>query len=420
MNPLIEDIEQYLRRTYLPKRSERKALEAYAEGAGLISKAFTADRPELPKNYFNKPEYRSGYLLYFVAANHPKIAQCLRLSGAVERCAGQANVDILDLGCGPATGALAAADVWQAHAPKQKLSILGVDQNKKILADAKGLFMSRGYSNARLRTVAADVGPGRIGQILKTQQFDVIICANLLNEFANMEHRERIVQNLLKRYLKPHGVLIIIEPALQESTRNLMQLRDSLLEVSSYRGDEDEPNPLPRKRRTPSEHVHVIAPCLHQDACPMLSHGKRDWCHAYMQWSRPRVIAHVDKLIGNQKDYLKFSYLILGLPKAKTNTEPGDTQYRVVSSRIPSKGRSQILLCPDDSVSTAKLLKVERLDRDVSPSNEDYDHTLRGDIVQISDPERISKKGTFKITEAFQANRKRARPAKAKRRAYGA
>jgi hypothetical protein len=156
----------------------------------------------------------------------------------------------------------------------------------------------------------------------------------------------------------------VMEPALQETTRDLMQVRDDLLARGSG---------------------VVLAPCLHQEACPMLAANKRDWCHTYLEWERPAWIEKIDRLAGIRKDYLKCSYLILG--KGEILGSSHDT-WRVVSGHLNSRGKSELLLCGPGGL--PGLFRTTRLDRDRSEANRVFDEVQRGDLIQMPKVSRIS------------------------------
>lgn len=397
---LLDSILAYVKQRYLPDRLRKAAalthwttadLRFFAKGAALVSESFTSERSALPRNYFNRPEYRSGYLLYFVAANLPKVAHCLRLVNPAQRFAGKSVVRMLDLGCGPGTAALAAAHLWRTQSPPQTLAITGVDQNREILKDAQALFAAQRFANATLTTHTAAVRANTLAATCRHERFDVIVCANLLNEIGDLADRERLTRALLQR-LTPEGVLILIEPALQKTTRELMMLRDGLLGVATP-GNEGRPSAgggLGRGTRDERHRPHVLAPCLHHAACPMLRHNKRDWCHAYLDWRRPKVIADLDQLIGNKKEYLKFSYLILSSRPSSLVPRPSEPEasgrpslFRVVSAPLRTNGKCEWLLCPADGQDTSRLFRLVRLDKHRSPANATLDRVLRGDLIAV-------------------------------------
>ena len=358
---LEKTLLSYIKKTYLPKGHANPKtadqftnydVKFFARGAAELSQCFTSERAYLPKNYLNKKELRAGYILYFVMANFLKMRFCLEAAGALERFAGSSTIKIADIGCGPGTASLACADYWRG----QTIEITAIDQNTGILHDAKHIFREFAEDNAKLKTVYSNLHPKNIRHVLK-EKFNIIIAANFLSEIGDTQKQAELVSALLANHLETDGLLIIIEPALRWTTRNLMKLRDVLLSTINHQ---------------PST---ILSPCLHNLPCPMLATNHRDWCHMYLNWKRPDVIEKIDRLIGNRKDYLKFSYLIFELSHYRT-IEPSHPIWRVVSAPMHSKGKIELLLC-----NASGLKKITRLDKDASDKNKDFEHVWRGDLV---------------------------------------
>ena len=371
---------KYIKQTYLPERFRKSGSEDFTEkdvhffamGAAELSDAFTSGRRELPKNYFNRKEARSAYLLYFTLTNFAKILKCLHECARVSAF-NSSDLDILDVGCGPGTAALACSSFF-ANRP---LSITGVDQNREILKDASALFSMIGGPHHSFLTINEEIRPASIGQRLKGKRFDIIIAANVLNEVGGVKEQLRLCQTMLDDYLKDNGVVIVVDPALQKTTRALMEVRDLL-------------------------NAQILAPCLHQDPCPMRAQNRRDWCHFYLEWKCPEIIRKVDRLLEIRHDYLKMAYLIL-----KKSTPPSSPLqkgskidlWRVVSSPLRSKGKCEFVLCGD-----GRLKRICRLDRDRSDKNRVFDYVKRGDLIQISgNADRISRNDSLTIAFPFNS-----------------
>ena len=111
----------------------------------------------------------------------------------------------------------------------------------------------------------------------------------------------------------------------------------------------------------------------------------------YLDWKRPNIISKVDSLIGNRKDYLKFSYLIFESSRHQT-IEPSNQVWRVVSAPMRSKGKVELLLCNERG-----LMKATRLDKDASVLNEDIDKAARGDLIACAVVQYIEKTDKFMI-----------------------
>ncbi|MBI4125437.1 MAG: hypothetical protein HY466_05875 [Deltaproteobacteria bacterium] len=335
---LEELLKTHLKETYLPPHRARTPgwthhdLKFFAKGADLLSTAFTEGRAELPKNYFNRKEYRSGFLLYYVLPTFVKVWKCLEQLPPYLK---DHPLKILDLGSGPGTVALACS----AFFADQPLEILAFEQNRIIGRDAMALWKKWAPSHHRCSF---------IHQPIPNQKIDLAFASYF---FTEIPRREQL--NWSREILNKTALFIIVEPATQQGTRQLMTLRDEILR---------------------SGFAQVLAPCLHQQNCPMLAANRRDWCHFYIDWKCPALIRQIDQITGNKHDYLKMAYMILGRT-ADYGLRTTDL-WRVVSSPLISKGKKEFNLCG----SNGKLQKIGRLDRHKNQFPV-FDRIQRGDVL---------------------------------------
>jgi ribosomal protein RSM22 (predicted rRNA methylase) len=178
-----------------------------------------------------------------------------------------------------------------------------------------------------------------------TGRFDVIVAAHLLNELylaeapgARIEARARRVLAWCRALLAAGGTFILLEPALRETSRALLAVRDRLIGAG----------------------LAVVAPCFWTGPCPALAR-ERDWCHdAAKVPSAPRV---------------DFSYLAL---RATAPAASSTAYVRVVSDPLVEKGRLRIFGCGP----TGRHAFV-RLDRAATATNAAFAEFERGDVVTI-------------------------------------
>jgi len=350
--------------------------DALAQEVVNLSCLFTTSRPSLPLRYLNNPARAAAYLSYFLPVNLSKVQVLLdELPSESIPEIPDRSMAVLDLGCGPGTGALALLDwLWHRSPERTKsLSVLAADSSHESLQDAKRLWEAYrqevGISNEGLKCVEGNLEhplKGDLGkQIVRGEPYDIMIMANCLNELFSTSidpsaERAVVVAQLLP-YLAPHGTIMIIEPALRQTARDLHQLRTLLLK---------------QKLCT------VYSPCLHERACPALDHPD-DWCHEERPWQTPPMIAAIDRDAGFIKDALKFSYLLLRTD-GRTIVPRNPQTFRVVSELRELKGEKRAWLCNETG-----RPEVGRLDRKASPQNAAVDGWHRGAIVQI---ERIVRK----------------------------
>jgi len=135
--------------------------------------------------------------------------------------------------------------------------------------------------------------------------FDLIMAAHLLNELSerlDLDGRARLVAGWCRDLLEPDGTCIVIEPALRDTSRALLGVRDRLLAAG----------------------LRVAAPCFCQTACPALQR-ERDWCHD-----------SAEVLVAG-RSRVDFSYLVL---RRSTATDIDTDRYRVVSASASSSAAS--------------------------------------------------------------------------------
>lgn len=176
-------------------------------------------------------------------------------------------------------------------------------------------------------------------------RFELIVSAHMLGELylddapaARADARARRVLAWQRALLAEGGTIILIEPALRETSRGLLTLRDRLLVAG----------------------LHVVAPCFWTGPCPALAR-ERDWCHdAAPAPSAPRV---------------DFSYLVL---RAAPGAPATSATFRVVSDPMPEKGRLKLFGC-----GLAGRHALVRLDRAASATNGAFDRLQRGDAAEI-------------------------------------
>lgn len=175
--------------------------------------------------------------------------------------------------------------------------------------------------------------------------FDLVIAAHVLNELYVGEETAlrtlrlaRLVRAWCEELLGNAGTLIIIEPALRETSRALLAVRDHLLAAG----------------------LHVVAPCFFTGPCPALVRD-RDWCHDSAETAERRV---------------DFSYLVV---RATGQAVVDPNCFRIVSDPLPEKGRLRLFGC-----GVAGRHPLVRLDRHVSKRNADLDRLARGDVAHVA------------------------------------
>lgn len=319
--PVRRAYADFLRERH-PKATRGRLDDAVAE----LSDLFTAERGQLPGSYLNAPPVRSAYLAHI----HPQ--QVLRglaaLEETLDRAAardlspgvpGQA-LRVADLGAG--LGALSQALLCRLAGdggawPEFAL----VDHQRSALGDARALTLA--VASALRPDVPAPLvrtATERMGAWLRRARsagwrYDVVLLGAVLNEQRGPW--EPILADVLE-VLAPGGAVVIVEPALDEVARRLMELREA------FRGG-----------------VTTLAPCTHDGPCPLLAR-RRDWCFTVRRAELPPDVRRRAVALGHQSAEVRYALWALRPgPAGDVRREPPG---RVVTDAM---GAEQ-LLCTRD------------------------------------------------------------------------
>jgi hypothetical protein len=152
---------------------------------------------------------------------------------------------------------------------------------------------------------------------------------------------------------------VIIDPALRETSRGLLQLRDQLV----------------------AKGYAVRAPCMFRGPCPALTR-ETDWCHAERQWRMPKLVENIARAASLHKEALKMSYLVLAPKGEDWRAPPPGRVFRIVSEQLEGKGRQRYMGCgPEGRIGLALQHKHVR------PGNEAFMQLQRGDVIEIGSTE---------------------------------
>jgi SAM-dependent methyltransferase len=308
-------------------RTAARAVEALHEG--LIGRRALAR-----SGTYDDAAHLGAYLLWWWPQTYAKTESLLTLARGAGAMSGvPARPRILDAGAGSGPAAMALLDALAGSA-------LAVDASETALAEARAL--SGGLVETQRLDLTRRIPP--FGT-----PFDVVVMANALSEIPE-ESRAALVDALP---VSDRGAVLLLEPALRETGRALLQLRDGLL----------------RGRRWTA-----AAPCLTQRPCPALQ-NPRDWCTVHHAWEPPPHLVQLADELGLRADEeLAYAPLVL----TRRVAVPDPEVWRVVGVPRPEKGKRRLFVCNDQG-----RVPVARLDRDASDANADFERLGRGDLVRL-------------------------------------
>ncbi len=209
---------------------------------------------------------------------------------------------LLDIGAGPGTCAFALSSVHDFH----KVTLL--EKETQFLELGKRLFHSfnnPAFQNATWILCDAKTMP-------EFPKSDLTIASYSLGEMSP-EIRKTVLTKCLKATQK---ICIVIEPGTPQGYSNLIAMRTQLI----------------------SEGFFVLAPCPHQNACPLKS---PDWCHFSKRLPREhfhRLIKNVDLAYEDEK----YCYLV-----ASKNHPAPPAWPRIIKKPMKRTGHIYLDLCTE-------------------------------------------------------------------------
>ncbi|MDB4960251.1 MAG: Ribosomal small subunit Rsm22 [Myxococcales bacterium] len=317
------------------------------------SERYTSDRDRL-STPANKTGDLAARAVFFTIADAMKIS--IPLGELIGRGAlpSARPLRVIDLGAGCGAMSLGMIETIASLPEPERpaLVITAIDRDAAALgiaaAAVRGLAATRKL-DVTITTRVDDATSAKLADA------DLVIAGTLLNELPAAA-RLAVVERALAA-VGDDGAVILIEPALRETSRALHELRDEAI----GRG------------------AHVFAPCVRAIApCPSLARPE-DWCHEDRAIKLPPKTAELSRLTHLRDGGMKFSYLVLRRGPLALVEEPG--AWRIVGAPRTQKGKLEVMGCNDAGWVPLRLLKRNRTD-----ANREIERADRGDVVIVPAP----------------------------------
>ena len=302
-----------------------------------------------------RPADLAAHALFFAVADAAKIMIPLAELHGRGSLPEHGTLRVLDVGAGPGAMTLGTLDFLRRIGCRSAVEVHAVDRDREaldILRLAVADVAARWDMDIEVTTASADITATTPAG---AAAYDLVLVGSVLNEL-DPEKRWDVLSGLIDA-VHEAGALIVIEPALRETARDLHALRDRILEQGR---------------------AYVFAPCVRQGSpCPMLA-DERDWCHEDRPVVLPERTAQLATATGLRIHGLKFSYLVLRHAAARqVAVQPGaGSAARVVSQLRNSKGKRECFVCTDAGRHLVRLLRRNR-----STANRDFERVRRGDVL---------------------------------------
>ncbi|KAF3363231.1 Ribosomal small subunit Rsm22 [Chlamydiales bacterium STE3] len=257
--------------------SQEKLKEAYTE----LSVFYKEREEKLPplKTFEQKCAYLTARFPATFAAVSKVLGQ-IRSLFPTEMCS------LLDLGAGPGTAFLAAQEILgelhEGELIERDTELIQLGKKLEEYASSKkGHWLAQDLKHLELK-----------------RSYDLIIASYSIGELSKDEQ----LQLLHSVWPKVEGVLVLIEPGTPKGFANIRAMREQLLQLGGF----------------------IIAPCPHQQACPM---AENDWCHFNVRLERSKNHRLAKQATLSYEDE-KFSFVAVAkqpipLPTARIVRHPG-------------------------------------------------------------------------------------------------
>lgn len=329
-----------------PDRLLPDELREVAAAVARLSRGLTRERELAGARYMDEEKLLGAYLLFYWPVSY------LQARGTISELPRKPRT-VLDLGSGPGPVAFAALDAGAAEVAAADRSGAALRTARALAGEAGEPIATREWSPSRGRPLAELAGGRRL---------DLVTLGHVVNELFPGPEADARRADLLEEaagLLAPGGSLLVLEPALRDTSRALLRVRDLLV----ARG------------------FAVRAPCLFRGPCPALLR-ETDWCHAERPIEPPPLVAQIGKAAGLRKEAVKMSYLVLA-PKGEGWAEPPPGRvFRIVSEPLPSKGRLRYMGCGPEG-----RMGLSLQEKHVRDGNRRFEKLLRGDVVRATEGE---------------------------------
>ena len=282
---------------------------------------FTTDRGRLRSfGYLDDPKLRGAYLRYHLPLNAARVTYALTQSAAIEPRILQVP-RIVDLGAGPGSAAWAAGLQMTAAGTPSAGRVPDIhlyDRSTGALGLSRRLFPANWTvrTNKWMLPALPDIPNGSL-----------VLLSMVLNELLSGDRGERTAElvDALTRSCSAGTFVLIVEPALRGTGRDLMQFRDTALHTGQWR---------------------VIAPCTHAKDCPLLAASDRSWCHFRFAWDAPDFVQRIADPMRLEYQNPSVSYLALERV-ANATPQRGIGKARVIGEPMPIENGPGIYICTD-------------------------------------------------------------------------
>lgn len=297
-----------------------------------LSHLLTDERGDLRRDYLADPAALSAYMRYFLPWNIYRLG--ILFAGLALDPGGDTPdnaATIIDLGTGPLTTPLA---LWMSrpHLRKRPLTFICVDRAPKPMRLGLDTLHSLAASQGGIAPWKVTLVKGPLDARLR-EKADLLVMANALNEVLHRGESEDLLETAddlawhLSGMLTPTGALCVVEPGVRPSAHLMAALRRGFL----HHG------------------LKPLAPCPHEEPCPMSGRGYTAWCHFnFDAEAAPGWLKKLSEEARLTKDNVSLSFLNFSAKGRKLEAPQGKSLVRAVSGpfELPAPATAQGGMAP--------------------------------------------------------------------------
>jgi ribosomal protein RSM22 (predicted rRNA methylase) len=275
-----------------------------------------------------------SYICYFYPLNY------LRFINILEQIKSNANafmdIDLIyDFGSGLGTAIDAFTD---SHLFKESQKYISVEASEKALRFQKKWLADKVINlETRQTTITSALNEN-------IEKNSLAIFSYSLNE---------VEIDIKKLFLFDH--IIILEPSTQLQSRQLLKIRQTLIE----------------------NNFQILAPCTHQGLCPILEKSQQNWCYDRLSFQTPQWYQKLFHNFTIDNKFISFSYLIASKKVTAFNSD----KIRIIGSSQKQKGKTIQMVCRNEELEFFSWLK----------KNKNFRFLPHGSLVSL--PYNYEKKG---------------------------
>lgn len=304
--------------------------------------------------YFEDEKFIKAYASFFFSQNFARsyfvFNELINLTD-IKKCT---ELKILDLGSGIGASILPVCEILKENKINFKIDCI---ESSVKAAETLKLLLNKTQYKKKINIINEDFNR------FKTGKYNIIIATTSLNE--SEQTIKKLISTINSLLLSP-SALIIIEPAWKQGFELIKNVKTII-------------------QKPP------LLPCNCADVC--MVDKEQDWCHFSMKLRLPDITLRVNQLLKHNLDYIKFTYGVFCNDILLKNNN-----FRVIIPPTKRKGKTILRIC-----NGGNSFWLERLDRDKTDINKDFDNCSCGDIVEFDYNKknelinRVEKNQFFKI-----------------------